>query len=507
MAKRVAVVGSGCSGLAAVWALTTSTCHEVHLFESDSRLGGQFNTVVHDSFGGENVEVDTNIMMVNAAASPNLLRFLEHLDLPAQKADASLGFSRDQGTFEWATTSFTSMFAQKRNIFGVAMWRMLFDIVRFNEFAPDLLQQVKERSLPGNSTTAATNANIQTVADYLRLEDYSQEFCDNYLIPLIATCWKMSPDACLLLPARLLVRFMLQHNLLNFPGRPSDWLSIAGGWAKLASVVLKSLPVNQVHLQTKVTALTPTKRGSVILTANDKDRAFDHVVLAIPADQALELLDPVANSQEYHVLRGVHTSRNVAVLHADSSLMPRRRKARAALNYLTESPFPPGSAAQASAPCVTYQMNLFERIPVATYGPVLLTLNPLSMPNPKLVQGIWEYSHAVYDEAAVKSQKLLPTIQNVRGISFCGAWTGHGFHEDALTSGLSVAVDHLGATLPFVLAKPHADDVQKPTLTIRNSMLRLAILLVQIASLLLERMWHTLCRTVDGRMASRRKAI
>lgn len=509
MGKRVAIVGSGCSGIGALWALNTSTDHEVHLFEAAPHLGGHTNTVTFDGPDGDHVQVDTGFIVMNTATYPNFIRFLKEIGVAPRKTEMTFGVSRDQGTFEWAGTSLSSIFAQRRNLFSLSMWRLIFDIVRFNEFALDVLQdEVESESDPqgGASTRQTATPSGESIGDYLDREGYSPEFRDDYLIPMTAAVWSTSPDKCSLeFPAITLIRFMYNHHLLSTVAKRPDWMTIPGGSKRYIDAVLKDFPRDRIHLKSPVTALVPSKSGPVTLTANGRDYEFDHVILATHGDQALEILRPVATKQEVEILSGFQTSRNVAVLHSDLSLMPRRRVAWSAWNYITESPFPPQKSKNISKVCLTYWMNLLQHIPEKKFGNVLVTLNPLNMPDPRLAQGIWEYSHPLYNAAAIKAQQLLPNIQNTRNISFCGAWTKYGFHEDGFSSGLSAAINHLDAKLPFEFVDSTFSRGRKPTLGISNYLLRLVLLIVQICMLLTEKMWAILIAGVDRRIARRRK--
>ncbi|KIV98136.1 hypothetical protein PV10_01816 [Exophiala mesophila] len=515
MGKRVAIVGSGCSGIGALWALKSSTDHQVHLFEASSRLGGHTNTVTYESPNGQKVQVDTGFIVMNTATYPNFIRFLDHVGVATKKTDMTFGVSRDQGTFEWAGTSLSSIFAQRRNLFRPTFWRLIFDIIRFNEFALDLLLNEPESDNdPALSTkvtdvpqpTQTKSPAQETIGDYLDREAYSQEFRGDYLIPMTAAVWSTSPDKCSLeFPAITLVRFMYNHHLLSTIAARPDWLTIPGGSKQYINAVLQGFPKSQIHIKSKVTAVSPTKHGTVVLTANGKDHEFDHVILATHGDQALELLKPAATNDEIDILSGFQTSRNIAVLHSDLALMPRRRIAWSAWNYITESPFPPQQSRNISKVCLTYWMNLLQHIPEKEYGPVLVTLNPLNMPDPRLAQGIWEYSHPLYNADAIQSQQRLPQIQNTRGISYCGAWTKYGFHEDGFSSGLSAAVHHLGARLPFEFVDSTFSRGRRPTLTIGNYALRLVLLSLQILMLVAEKTWMRLTVFLDNLLAERRK--
>ena len=389
------------------------------------------------------------------------------------------------------------------------MWRLIFDIVRFNQFALDLLT-VKDES--ENDSTRAdikksqSNADEESIGQYLDREGYSQTFKDDYLIPMAAAVWSTSPDKCSLdFPAITLVRFMWNHHLLNTISARAPWMTIPGGTKQYIDAVVADFP-ECVHLKSRVTSLIPGKDGVVFLSVNGRTEVFDHVVLATHGDQALEILGQAANKQEKEILDAFKTSRNVAILHSDLSLMPRRKVAWSAWNYITESPFPPSSkTTNISKVCLTYWMNLLQHIPELDFGPVLVTLNPLSPPDPRLVQGIWEYSHPMYNAAAIRSQALLPMIQNTRGISYCGAWTKYGFHEDGFSSGLSAAVNHLGAELPFEFVDSTFSRGRTPTLTWKNYLVRFLIQVVQLllvaSSILADKLWQTL----DRRIAARRK--
>lgn len=282
-------------------------------------------------------------------------------------------------------------------------------------------------------------------------------------------------------------------------------MTIPGGTSQYIDVVLKDFPRDRIHLNANVTALTPTKSGPVTMTVNGTEETFDHVILATHGDQALEILRPVATKTEVDILSGFQTSRNIAVLHSDTSLMPRRRVAWSSWNYITESPFPPTGEGNISKVCLTYCMNILQHIPEKKHGPVLVTLNPLNMPDPRLAHGIWEYSHPLYNSVAIRSQKLLPKIQNSRNISFCGAWTKYGFHEDGFSSGLAVAMNHLGAELPFDFVDSTFSRGRRPVLTLKNRIVRMVVSLIQTCILLAVSMMNRISFAIDEKVARSRK--
>lgn len=481
MGKRVAIVGSGCSGIGALWALK-STDHEVHIFEADGRLGGHTNTVTFKSPSGSDTPVDTGFIVMNTATYPNFIRFLRHVGVQTKKTEMSFGVTRDHGAFEWAGTSFRAIFAQPWSWLSLRRWHLVFDIIRFNQFALDVLidaDESEESPTDGKTTLKAKVPPQMSIGDYLDQEGYSQTFKDDYLIPMTAMVWSTTPDKCSLnFPALTLIRFMWNHHLLNTIAQRPDWWTIPGGTKQYIDAVIKDFPRDRVHLDAKVTALVPEVKGKVVLRVNGEDQHFDHVILATHGDQALEILRPVATKQEIDVLSGFKTNQNIAVLHSDLSLMPKRRVTWSAWNFVTESPFPPNGSSNVSKICLTYWMNLLQHIPEKRFGPVLVTLNPLHPPATAFTQGIWEYSHPSYDADAIRSQKLLPSIQNTRGISYCGAWTKYGFHEDGFSSGLAAAIGHLGARLPFEFVDSTFSRGKKPILTWQNNAARSVIKLL-----------------------------
>ncbi len=424
----------------------------------------------------------------------------------------TFGVSRDQGKFEWAGTSLSAIFAQRRNIFKLRHWRLIFDIIRFNQFALDLLQSKDDSEndqIETGSRKGRPKPDGESIGDYLTREGYSQAFKDDYLLPMTAAVWSTSPDKCSLdFPAITLVRFMWNHHLLSTVSARPDWMTIPGGSQRYIDAVLRDFPKERVHLKAKVTSLIPSKDGTVVLSVNGTTEVFDHVILATHGDQAMEIMDEAATRKERDILSGFRTSRNVAMMHSDLSLMPKRRSAWSTWNYITESPFPPSyGTINVSKVCLTYWMNRLQHISEKDFGPVLVTLNPLHLPDPRLLQGIWEYSHPLYNAAAIRSQALLPRIQNTRGLSYCGAWTKYGFHEDGFSSGLSAAINHLGAELPFGFVDSTFSRGRQPDLTWKNHLVRFIVNLIQlwivVVALLIDKLWQVLDRAI----ATRRRKI
>ncbi|GAB1313024.1 Amine oxidase domain-containing protein [Madurella fahalii] len=463
--KKVAIVGSGCTGIAALWALNRSP-HDVYIYEAADRLGGHTNTVEFVK-GKYKAKVDTGFIVMNTATYPNFINFLKKIRVETQLTEMSFSVSRDQGLFEWAGSSLDALFCQRGNLLSPKMWRMIFDVVRFNQFALDVLM-----------TDTPTE---ETIGEYLEREGYSNVFRDDYLIPMAAAVWSTSPDKCALdFPAVTLIRFLWNHHLLSTVAARPTWLTVANGSQTYIDRVMKGFPSNHLRLNTKVTAVTNEADGRVRLhTQGGRSEVFDHVILATHGDQAYSIIRDSATEEERAILQNFRTSENVAVLHSDSSLMPESRKAWSSWNYLTKSS-PLTGMGNIDQVCLTYNMNILQHIPKDAFGDVLVTLNPLHEPDPKTVQGRYTYRHPLYTPGAIRAQKHLGNIQNKRGISYAGAWTKYGFHEDGFSSGLRVAVEHLGANIPFEFQDSTFSRGTRPQLTIFDRILRLLIFLVQL---------------------------
>ncbi|KND94138.1 hypothetical protein TOPH_01285 [Tolypocladium ophioglossoides CBS 100239] len=475
--KKVAVIGSGCTGIAALWALNR-TYHDVYLYEAADRLGGHTNTVQWTA-GKYSTAVDTGFIVLNTATYPNFINFLNKVNVQTEPTEMTFGVSRDQGLFEWAGTNLSAVFCQKRNLLSLRMWRMLFDVVRFNQFALDLLMQEDVEPVGRHDTMINSTDETETIGEYLDREEYSDAFRDDYLIPMTAAVWSTSPDKCALqFPAVTLVRFLWNHHLLSTVAARPQWLTLKNGSQSYIDAVMKGFPPNHLFLNTPVRHISNDESGRVLLhLENGKTEVYDHVILATHGDQALSIIKPSSTAQERSILSSFQTSQNEVVLHSDLTLMPQNRKAWSSWNYLTLSSPSKANIDQVS---LTYNMNILQHIPRDPFGDVLVTLNPLHRPRPAKTQGRYFYSHPLYTPSAVRAQKLLRNIQNKRGISYAGAWTKYGFHEDGFSSGLHVAQEHLGAKLPFEFRDSTYSRGKKPKLGLADPLLRLIILVIQV---------------------------
>jgi len=413
---RIAVVGSGIAGLASAWLL--SQAHEVVLFEAADYLGGHTHT--HDvSVGGRPYAVDTGFIVHNPDHYPLLTRLFQALEVQTQPTTMSFSVHNGRSGLEYNATSLDALFCQRRNLLSPRFLGMVRDLFRFYRQAPALL----EGDGPGPG-----------LGEWLQANGYGAAFRDEHLVPMASALWSSPPRQILQFPARYLVQFMANHQMLQVSGRP-QWRVVRGGSARYVDALRARWTV-QERLACPVRAIhRHGDRVSVDSAAGSE--VFDQVVLACHSDQALGLLAD-ASDNEQAILGAIGYQPNEVVLHTDASLLPRRRKAWAAWNA-----FVPGDA---DAPCtVSYCMNLLQGLDAPE--PLVVTLNRSEAVDPARVLRRLAYQHPVYTPQSVAAQQRRAVIQGQNRTWFAGAYWGWGFHEDGMRSAVDVAAG-LGVRWP-----------------------------------------------------------
>jgi predicted NAD/FAD-binding protein len=415
---KVAIVGSGISGLGCAHALLGERPHgiQVTLFEAERRLGGHTNTVDVRLDGIEH-PVDTGFLVFNERTYPNLIRLFADLGVPTAKSDMSFAVSVPTAggrRVEWAGTDLAGVFAQRRNLASPRFLGMLADIVRFNRQATRIAQ-------------GAEAAGEQTLGDFLDRHRYGENFRRWYLLPMAAAIWSCPMRTMLAYPLATFLRFCHNHGLLQVNDRP-QWHTVAGGARQYVQKIAAGL--TDLRLGTPVLEVRRNEAaGKVSVRTRRGMESFDHVVLACHSDQSATLLAD-ADDAERRLLAAARYQPNRAVLHTDPRLMPQLRRVWSSWNYLSDGGADP-------AVSVTYLLNKLQPLPFRT--PVFVSLNPIVEPAPETVIGEFEYSHPIFDARMIEAQKHLPQAQGRRRVWLAGAWTGYGFHEDGLKSGLAVA--------------------------------------------------------------------
>ncbi len=432
---NIAVVGTGISGMAAAWLL--SKRHVVTLYEKDDRIGGHTNTVMVDTPSGP-LAVDTGFIVYNERNYPNLTALFHHLGVASQPTEMSFAASLDDGRFEYSGSSLSGLLAQRRNILRPRFWRMLRDVLRFYREAP---KDVASRD--------GGEINLRT---YLNVKGYGQDFIHDHLLPMGAAIWSTPVDRMLDYPLGAFVRFCDNHGLLQVRDRP-QWRTVTGGSREYVQR-LTAPYANRVLLNTAVASISREEHGVSVEDRQGGLRRYDHVVLACHADQALEMLDH-PDAVERRLLGAFGYARNVAILHTDAELMPQSRRAWSSWNFLSRSDD------HREKVSVTYWMNRLQRLPGERQ--LFVTLNPTRLPRASSILRSFLYEHPIYDLDAARAQRMLWNLQGLRRTWYCGAYFGHGFHEDGLQAGLAMAEQLGGVRRPWSVDEPngriHAHDL------------------------------------------------
>lgn len=408
---RIAVIGSGISGLSAAWLL--SRRHEVHLFERDSRLGGHTHTHSIQTSQGP-LPIDTGFIVHNDKTYPNFIRLLSELGIERLDSEMSWGVTTPGRRLEYSSRGLGGFFAQPAATLRWSHWQMLRDILRFNREAAALAAQGK--------------ADSMMLGPFIEQRGFGQHFRDYYLYPTVAAIWSTSPRKVLEFPAATLIRFFENHGLLTINGHP-QWKVLRGGSSVYIPKLIQPLG-SRVHTGAQVLSLRRNADSGVMLKIDGQEEIlFDQAVLATHGPQALALLSD-ATPQERDVLSAFQTSSNEAVLHTDESILPSRPGARASWNYRV----PDDRQAPAT---LTYDMNRLQRL--NTPERYLVTLNSTSLIDPSRILRRLQYQHPLYTLAAIRAQSRWAEISGRHSVHFCGAYWGYGFHEDGYKSALAVA--------------------------------------------------------------------
>lgn len=405
---RVAVIGSGIAGLASAWLL--SRHHEVVLFEANAYLGGHTHTQEVEQ-RGQRYAIDTGFIVHNPRHYPLLTALFEELGVQSQATTMSFSVQHEASGREYNAATLDTLFCQRRNLLSRRFIGMVRDLMRFYREAPALL---------------AVDAGDPTLGDYLDAHGYGAAFRDEHLVPMASALWSSPPTQILAFPARYLVQFMANHQMLQVSDRP-QWRVVRGGSASYVKAMRKRWRV-QERLACPVLSITRDGLGVSVQSLAGSER-FDHAVLACHSDQALALLGD-ATHREHEILGAMPYQPNEVVLHTDRSLLPRRPKAWAAWNaFVPRDP---------QAPCtVSYCMNLLQG--VTSPEPFVVTLNRSEAIDPQRVLRRLRYQHPVYTREAVAAQRRKAEIQGANRTWFAGAYWGWGFHEDGMRSAVEVA--------------------------------------------------------------------
>ena len=403
---RVAIIGTGIAGNVVAYKLRQS--YDITVFESGAYIGGHTNTV--DVYENDRPHaVDTGFIVFNDRTYPNFIRLLDEIGQESQPSQMSFSVQSEDGGIEYSGSSLNALFAQRRNIVRPPFYRMIRDILRFNETA-----------LPDSDRLNESVA----LRSYLAENGYSHEFVDHYLVPMAAAIWSAEPVAVLDMPAKFLVQFFANHGLLQINDRPV-WKVIKGGSRQYVKKLVAGHR-DRIRLNSPVRSIRRVDDRVELHSETGGREIFDYVFVACHSDQALSLIED-ATPEEREVLGAIRYQSNEAILHVDESLMPKRRRAWAAWNYH----IPQDSTRHVA---VTYNMNILQGLEADNQYMVTLN-NDQDIDPGKIIRRI-QYEHPIYSRASVAAQQRQADINRDRTF-FCGAYWRNGFHEDGVVSALN----------------------------------------------------------------------
>jgi predicted NAD/FAD-binding protein len=407
---KIAIIGSGISGLTAAYVLNRQ--HDITVFEAQERLGGHTATK-QVSLQGQDYSVDTGFIVFNDRSYPNFIALMDQLGVQSQDSEMSFSVSCAKTGLEYSGSNINTLFAQRRNLVSPYFLRMVRDILRFNKEA--------QRDL----ASGALREDL-TLGEYLDSRGYGDGFKRHYLVPMTAAIWSASTDVVMGFPLVFFVRFFKNHGLLSINDRP-QWKTIVGGSNQYIAPLTQSF-AERIRLSCPVTSVTHASDNVVVRSEQHGEERFDQVVFATHSDQALALLSNPSEEQQ-QVLAAIPYQDNDVVLHTDDSLLPRNQHTWSSWNYLLDD-------FQQDRAALTYNMNILQHIDAPQT--FCVTLNKTAAIDPARILGQYNYSHPVFSLPGIAAQERLQTINGQHGVWFCGAWCRNGFHEDGVASALAV---------------------------------------------------------------------
>ena len=411
--SRIAIIGSGISGLGCAWFLHRK--YEVTIFEADDHIGGHSNTVtVNES--GRSIPIDTGFMVYNDVTYPNLIRLFNLLDVPTKPTSMSFSVHHGPSGVEWNGKGLNTLFAQRKNLLNLRHWRFLLQLNRFNKEAVAAINEPEWHHL--------------NLAEYVDIRGYGSDFLERYLIPMSSAVWSTPPEKMLQFPAITLLRFWYNHGFLGLSTQ-HPWRTVEGGSREYVKRLTESIQA-RIHTQTPVKSLQRSNGKVLIETKSYGIQDFDQVILATHAPQSLKLLnDPTALERE--ILSPFAYEPNRVKLHTNSKVMPTTQRCWASWNYRTD-----GNANRARS-SIHYWMNNLQG--VSQRQNYFVSLNSGSTIPEDLCLKTLDYEHPLFDLEAIKAQERIKDLNDpshATGTFFCGAWTRYGFHEDGLLSAVNL---------------------------------------------------------------------
>ena len=403
---NIAVIGSGISGLTTAHLLSRK--HNITLFEKNDYIGGHTHTHSIEE-EGTIYNVDSGFIVYNENTYPNFIKLLDSLNVKRQHSSMGFSVKSYNKDFEYSGNSLSAVFSKKSNLFNPYFLNMLRSIIRFNKNSVKDLETMNESTL---------------LIDYLKSKNYSDYFINYYIIPMAASIWSTSPNFILEMPAIFFIRFFDNHGLLKITNRPQWWV-IKNGSKQYVKKILDDFN-GTIHLNTTINELK-RESNKVYIKINNDTKIFDAVVLATHSDQSLSIIKDLSDNEK-NVLGKIKYQKNTALIHTDTSILPKRKKAWSSWNYLLDK--------NDNKVILTYNMNILQSLKSKkTY---CVTLNNTDMINKNKIIKKITYHHPLFTKESVYAQSQKNLICGVNNTYFCGAYWGNGFHEDGVNSALDV---------------------------------------------------------------------
>ncbi len=409
---KIAVIGSGISGLSASYFLSKK--HSIDLYEKDDRFGGHSYTlnILYDIKNKKKINIDIGFIVFNEKTYPNLINFLKELDVKYEKSDMSFSVSVDKTNIEYCGKGLKGLFSNKKNFFNIKFLKMIYEIIKFYK--------------KFDKTNANNFKNI-TLGEYLEKEKFSKYFINYHIIPMVSAIWSMPPDEVKQMPFRFFIIFFKNHGLFKIKNRP-QWFTIANRSKDYVVKVLNKL--SGEHFKNYNINKIVRNKNNVRVYYGDESEFFvyDKVILATHADQALNLIQNPTEEEE-NILKNFKYKKNIAFIHSDENIMPKNKKNWCSWNAIVDN-----NNLQKNS--VTYWLNLLQNLKITKN--IFLTINPYyEIPEEKIYKKII-FTHPYYDEKALQNQNRLMSLQNKDNLLFCGSYFGYGFHEDGIKSALEM---------------------------------------------------------------------
>ncbi|WP_371195759.1 NAD(P)/FAD-dependent oxidoreductase [Glaciecola sp. SC05] len=418
MTKRIAIIGSGIAGLTSAYLLNKHA--DILLFEANDYIGGHTATKNVD-VDGRQYAIDTGFIVYNDWTYPNFIKLMSQLNIDSQASEMSFSVRNDSTGLEYNGNTINSLFAQRRNILSPSFWRLVLDILKFNKVCKQAIED---------------NVNVEniTLIEFIEEHKLSEQFVQNYILPMCAAIWSTSLEASANFPLSFFLKFFNNHGLLNVTNRP-QWFTLIGGSSQYIEPITAEYK-DKIRLNCPVTQVAKTADGFQV-TSPDGIRDFDEVIFACHSDQALKMLNlesfETGTAESLSTILGdIPYAMNEVVMHTDTSVLPQRKLAWASWNYQIRG----NSDEQLAPAAVTYNMNILQRIESDTT--FCVTLNNTKEIAKHKILGVYHYAHPQFSPTMVAAQQRRDEICGVDGLHFCGAYWYNGFHEDGVRSALDV---------------------------------------------------------------------